>query len=198
MTLQQRDKRALAGLGVAVVLSLAIAFWPSGDSAPQVVSALPTSIPQAEQRLDQLNKIVATVAGKQKVLDALNTQLVTHEKGLLPGDTAAQAQAGLLKRVQSLARAQSPPIDIGQVEMGPIRPIAKSYGETQVTVVAICRIEQLVQLLADLSAQPELIATSDLQVNVADSTKKTVTVRLTVSGLVPLKLVPERKTGGLF
>ena len=82
--------------------------------------------------------------------------------------------------------------------MGQIRAIAKSYGETMVTVATTCRIEQLVQLLADLSAQPEMIATNALQVNVADSTKKTVTVRLTISGLAPLKLVPERKTGGLF
>ena len=104
MNLQQRDKRALAGLGVALVLSLAIAFWPAGDSAPQVVSAIPSSIPQAEQRLDQLNKIVATVPGKQKVLSDLSAQLAAQEKGLLPGETAAQAQAGLLKMVQRLAR----------------------------------------------------------------------------------------------
>jgi hypothetical protein len=198
MTLQPRDRRALLILGGAAVFSLVFYFWPMGDAGVEIVSASPSSIPQAEQRLARLRQSVAGVPARQNVLDQVAAQVREREKALLPGETAAQAQATLLKTVQRLARAQAPPIDLGQVDMGPIRRLGKDYGETLVSVSMNCRIEQLVNLLADISAQPELIATHDLRVSVADSTQKTINVRLTVSGVIARTLVPERKGGVLF
>jgi hypothetical protein len=198
MSLQPRDRRALIILAGAAVFSLAFYFWPVGDAGVEVVSAAPSSIPQAEQRLARLRQAVAGVPARQQVFDQVAAQVRERDKSLLPGDTAAQAQASLLKIVQRLVRAQAPPIDLGQVDMGPVRRLGKDYGETLVSVSMNCRIEQLVNLLADISAQPELIATHDLRINVADSTQKTIGVRLTVSGVIPRALVPERKTGVLF
>ena len=54
-------------------------------------------------------------------------------------------------------------------------------------------IEQILNFIADLSKQPELIATSNLQFRQAQPKKKTVPVRLTISGIVPRKLVPQKK-----
>ena len=59
-----------------------------------------------------------------------------------------------------------------------------------------CRIDQLVNLLAALQAQPELVATSDLRVLSSNAKEKTVAVRLTVSGVVPRRLVPEKSQAG--
>jgi hypothetical protein len=67
-----------------------------------------------------------------------------------------------------------------------------------VSIGTNCRIEQLVNLLADISAQPEMIATEDLRITVADAGQKIIGVRLTVSGAMSRALVPERKGGILF
>ena len=74
------------------------------------------------------------------------------------------------------------------------RSFGDAYGEVAVSVSGECQIEQLVNLLADLANwQPQLLATSDLRIAAAKSKQKTVTVRMTVSGIVPKRLVPEKK-----
>ncbi len=189
--MQDRDRRALAFLGVSGLLSAIAYFWPA--SGPEVVTAA-ISTPQAAQaRLAKLRGTIATMPGKKKLLEGIEEQLKTREKGLIVADTAAQAQAQLMQVVSKLARAQSPPVDILQRDMGAIQPLGKDYGETMATVTFNCQIEQLVNLLADISAQPELIATHELTVRAADPRKKLVTVRLTVTGVIPRRLVPERK-----
>jgi hypothetical protein len=47
--------------------------------------------------------------------------------------------------------------------------------------------------MTDLANRPELIATSDIRVALANPKEKTVVVRLGLSGVVPRKLVPEKK-----
>ena len=56
-----------------------------------------------------------------------------------------------------------------------------------------CRIDELVNLLAALSAQPEIIATDEIRCTAANPKSKLMPVRLTMSGLVPRRLVPEKK-----
>ena len=51
-------------------------------------------------------------------------------------------------------------------------------------------------MLAAIPAQPELVATSDLRVMSSNAKDKSVGVRLTLSGVVPRRLVPDKsKTG---
>ena len=57
-------------------------------------------------------------------------------------------------------------------------------------------MEQLVNVLATLATQPELIATRDLQISSANPKDKTVRVRLTVAAVVPRTLVPEKGKKG--
>lgn len=192
MSLQPRDRRALAMLGVSVVLTGIVYLWPQPGPS-NVVSPTIDSIPIAEQRLAKLRQVVATIPGKQQVLDGVLAQVKDREKGLLDAETAAQAQAQLLQIIRRVARSQAPPVEIGQVEMGNIQPLGADYGEALVSVTVLCRIEQLVNLLADMTAQPEAVSTYELQVRTSDLKQKTVSVRVTVAGVLPKRLVPERK-----
>ncbi|MEZ5354530.1 MAG: type II secretion system protein GspM [Bryobacteraceae bacterium] len=194
--MQERDKKALLALAVAIAITLAVKFWPSGGD--EIAAASTNTIPVAERRVERLRQVLATIPGKRTVVEGVEAQLASREKGMLVAETAAQAQAQLLQLVRTLARKQVPPVDISQNDFGPIQAIGDSYGEALVSVTMNCRIEQLVNLLADITAQPELIATHEMRVSpTGDQKQKMLSVRLTVSGVIPKKLVPERKGLGL-
>jgi hypothetical protein len=192
MTLGPRDRRALIALGVAVALSAGVYLWYPSGSATAAAPAV-DSIPVAEKRLAKLQQVAASAPGKQKTLDQVMAELRRREKGLLDAETAAQAQALLLQMLRRLSRSQAPPLEIRSVEIGPVYPLGADYGEALVSVSFDCRVEQMVNLLADLTAQPELLATHEIRVNAGDPKQKTLGVRLTVSGAVAKRLVPERK-----
>jgi hypothetical protein len=116
-----------------------------------------------------------------------------REKGLIRGDTAAQAQAQLVQILREVAKNQSPPLDVRAVELGPVRTFGDAYGEVSVSVTLDCRIDQLVNYMAFLSAQPEIFATDEIRITASNPKLKNMPVRLTVSGLVPRKLVPIKK-----
>jgi hypothetical protein len=148
-----------------------------------------------------LRESAATVPAKENVYKKVSADLALREKGIIQADTAAQAQAVLIQLIRRLGAAETPPIDIRSTELNPIRPFGESYGEASVAVQIECRIDQLVNLLASLETQPELVATSDLRVLSSNAKEKTVGVRLTITGVVPRRLVPEKpqlgkKSGG--
>ncbi len=106
-----------------------------------------------------LRRQAATLPGKEAVLKQVSLELAQREKGLIPGDTAEQAQAQLLQIIKRVAQQQMPPLDLGQVELGRPRPFGTAYGQVSVSITMTCRIDELVNFLAALSAQPELAAT---------------------------------------
>ena len=61
-----------------------------------------------------------------------------------------------------------------------------------------CRIEQLVNFLADLTSEKQLLATSDVRINSTNTKEKALNVRLSLSGVIPRRLVPEQKGPSLF
>lgn len=193
MTLQSRDKRALLLLAVAASVMLAYLLL-SGEDASTAVAAPVENIAAAEKRLAKVRKRAAQAPGLEQALRQVSGELAVREKGLIQADTAAQAQAQLIDILKRVARAQQPPIDLGGVELSrQITPLGEDYGEVQVSVPFLCRIEDLVNFLADLTRQPEALATTDLRVSVSDVKQKTIAVRLTVSGAVPKRLVPQKK-----
>ncbi len=199
MNMEARDRRALALLGGSVIVMAIVYFWPVGTG--DVVRPTQSSAPMAERRLEKLRELAASVPGKQKLVDGVVAQLKEREKGIIEADTASQAQAQLTQTLRKVMRAQSPPMEMGQVELTTIQPLGKDYGEAIVTIGTNCRIEQLVNLLADLSKQPEAISTRELRVNAAgDPRQKVISVRLSVAGVMPKRLVAEqrRPAGGLF
>ena len=196
MSVTERDRRALLLLGGCAILFGAIYFWPQQDPAADVVAPAADSIPAAERRLARLRDLAATLPAREKVLEEAKKELAVREKGLFRAPTAPQSAAEILQQVRKLARAQSPAIEIQQTDLGAVDPLGKDYGESTVTVNFNCRIVQLLNLLADISAQPELIATRDLSVRAGDPKQKTMAVRLTVGGVVGRQLVPKRKEIG--
>ena len=193
MTITGRERRALILLAIAVPV-IAIFVATSKDStAPAVVAPSTESIPAAEQRLARMRQSVARVPGKQEVLRQAAFELSQREKGLLDADTAPQAVEQLAGIVRKIARAQAPPVEIRNMELSQPQAYGDAYGLITVAVSTECRIEQLVNMMADLSARPELVATNDMRISVGNPKEKTVNVRLSVAGLVPRRLVPQRR-----
>lgn len=194
----ERDQRALKILGGALALAALILFWPDGgssggasDAGGGVVAANTTEF--LEKRLERSRAVSMTVPDKQAQLRQLQADLAVREKGIIVADTAAQAQAQLFQILRRVGRSQSPPIDMRANEIGQARTMGEDYGEVSVSVSFECGIEQLVNLLADLGSQPELLATSEIRIGEAKAPQKQIPVRLGVSGVVPRKLIPEKK-----
>jgi hypothetical protein len=190
MTTGTLDRRTILVLVAGVAVVLLLRFVVFTDKQPSVVAAT-DSIPLAEKRLAKLREIVATVPGKEKVAKQAAGELAVREKGMILADTAAQAQAQLLEIIRRAGKDEG--IDVRGAEEMKVRPLADDYGEVVVAVSFVCRIDQFVNFMAALANRPELLATSDIRVAASNPKEKTVLVRLGLSGVVPRKLVPEKK-----
>ena len=193
MNLTDRDKRALGLLAAAIVI--AFIYWIATRSPGTATSvAVPVdSVERSEKRLTALRTALATVDGKEAVMKRAAAELADREKGLLQGDTANQAQAQLLQIINRVAKEQMPPIEIRQAEFAQPRSFGDAYGVVTVAVSLDCRTDELLNLVAGLSQQPELIATEELRTGAANPKSKSMATRLAISGIVPRKLVPEKK-----
>ena len=197
MTLTDRDRRAVMLLVPTLLLSAGY-WWTTRDTTPAIVGASGVnSIPLAEKRLQRLRQVAATVPGKEQVLQQVTTELASREKNLIQADTAAQAQAHLLQIIRKIAKSPDINIELRNTELGKVQPYGDSYGEVNVAVNFEARIEQLVNFLSDLTAQKELIGTTDMHIGTATPKQKTMPVRITISALVRKELLPDKKGPGL-
>ena len=188
------DRRLLWLLAVLVIL-VALRYTVFTDRQPQVVAPA-ESVGIAEKRLQRLRELAATVSGKEAVLKQASADLETREKGLIQADTSAQAQAKLLDTIHRIAAANG--FDArGVDQFSEAKPLGNDYGVVSVTETFTCGIEQLVNFLAVLSNEPEILATNDIQITGGNDKKKNIQVRLSLSGVVPRKLVPVKKAGSL-
>jgi hypothetical protein len=190
MTTGKLDRRTLLVLAAGVSLVLVLRFVVMADKRPEVVAAA-DSVPLALKRLAKLQEAVATVPGKEKVAKLAAAELAARESGMIRADTAAQAQAQLLEIVRRVGKDNG--IDVRGAEEMKVRPLADDYGEAVVAVSFTCRIEQFINFMTDLANRPELLSTSAIRVAGNNPKEKTVQVRLGLSGVVPRKLVPEKK-----
>jgi len=199
MTLTDRDKRALAILAVALVVSLAVYFWPQGGQTTEVVEAA-ASVQAAEKRLEQVRRLAAQLPVRERRLEAMQQELARWEEGLIRAETGQQAQAEVVQILREIASQQSPPLEFASVDIGRIRPLGEGghYGEALVSVTFDCAIEQLLNLFADLSARPEAVVTDEIRISAARRKDKLLRVQLRVAGLVPGSLVPEQRGLGRF
>ena len=199
MNIGERDRRALILLGVAVAAILLYRLAPTGsDKSSGTVLADSDTVAASELRLAKLRRLSAQVPGKEDVLKKVKTELADREKGVLVADTPQQAQAQLFQIMRRVMRAQQPPIEIASTEIGPTHALDDNYGEVLSSVSFVCRIEDLVNLLTDLTNQKELIATYDLRIGAAHPKEKTMPVRLTVAGVVRRELIPDKKVTAQF
>lgn len=195
MTFSPRFRRAMAWTLVSGVISLIWTYWQSSSPATVAVAAT-DSVGMAEKHLAKLREAAATVPQKQEVLKQLSGDLALREKGIVNADTAQQAQAQIVQVLRKLGHDENPPVEIRSQEYGEVRKLGDIYGEVFVSVQVECGIDQLVNMMVGLAARPELIASNDLRVTSANPKNKTIGVRLTVSGVVPRKLVPGKKGAG--
>lgn len=193
--LTQRDRRALALLALCAVVFSAVYLWP--ENGGDVVQAAMT-VGQMEQRITRLRRMAAAAPGREEALKRVQEQLAGRQSGMLKADTVAQAQAEMLEMVRRVAGAQPESFGLRGAEFGVPRPLGDAYGEVLLTVTVECPIELLISFLADVSNQPALIAVSEIQVSQAVGNRKIMPVRLTFTGLVPRRLVPEKQGGAAF
>ncbi len=189
MTLTQRDRRALILLAAGLVVAAALRVTVFSDASP-VVAPVADTTGIAQQRLTRLRQVAATLPARAALEKQAAADLALREKGILQADTAAQAQAALMELARRLGKNNQ--IDIRSGELGAPRAFGE-YGLVYATVTFECRIEQLINFLTDVSRQPELIAPSEERITAVNAKEKTMAVRIVLAGLVPKKLVPEKK-----
>ena len=71
--------------------------------------------------------------------------------------------------------------------------LSDSYARVVAGIQAECRIEQFINLLSDISRQPEALATYSINIDATNTKEKTIRVRLVVAGVAAKKLLPEKK-----
>src|SRR5438270_164788 len=178
MTTGSLDRKNAILLVAGVSAVLLIKFVVLADRTAPVVAAA-ESIPLAETRLKKLREIAATVPARESLLKAAAAELGIREAGMLKVDTGAQAHALLQEKLHRVGEANG--IDIRGMEDARVRPLGNDYGEAMVFVRFTCRIEQLVNLLAQLANEPELLATNQIQITGGADQNKLLQVRLGLS-----------------
>jgi hypothetical protein len=188
------DRRLL--LLLAVMAGAAILRYTVYSNRQTVVAAVPAdSIPKAERRLQRLREQAATVPAKEEMLKQALAELAEREKGIIKIDTGAQAQAHLIDTIHRIGGQAG--FDVrGAEQFTEVRALGGDYGFVSVTESFTCAIDQLVNFLALLPSEPEIIATNEIHVSGGNDKKKNLQVRLSLSGVVPRILVPKKKGPG--
>jgi len=192
LKLNDRERRLLILIVPALLLALILRFTLFSDSSSATTAATGAdSVQLAEQRAARLRQLKALVPARDAVMKQTALDLAARERGLISGDTAAQAQATLLEAARRVGKSDQ--IDIRSGDF----PAPKAFGDYGMVFASVtfeCHIEQLVNFLADLGRQPELMVPSEEHINATGAMKqKMVTVRMTLAGVVPKKLIPEKK-----
>jgi hypothetical protein len=181
--------------GVAMLVILV--WWLTLSGGDQPVVAAVESVPAAAKRLTRVRELAATVATREQELKAASAGVAEREKGMIQAETLPQAQAQLLQIVRRVAGAETPPIEIRSVEVAQSGRLGDDYGEISIPINIECQIEQLVNLMAGLTNQAELVSVRSLRIGSRDAKEKKISVRIVVSGVVPAKLVAEKRGPGL-
>jgi hypothetical protein len=193
MSVPTPDRKSILFVVAAVLLVVVLARYGvfSGSGAAPTVTPV-DSIPLAEKRLDILRKKAATVPGREQALAKVKAELSVREKGIVLADTSEEARAHLLETLHATASANG--FDArGANTLPQPKPLGTDYGQVSVGQEFTCGIDQLVNFLAGIADQPEILATDSVFIGARGDKNKSVTVRLTLSGVVPRKLVPEKK-----
>ena len=197
MNLNPRDQRALMLLAVSLVVSAVLYYaFPSGTSSAGTASTVVTQDPNvARQRLVRLRQTAALLPAREAVLKQVSADAASRETGILQADTIAQGEAALLETARRIGKDEQ--LDVRGGDFGAPR-VFGDYALVYATVTFECHVEQLVNFLADLAKEPQLIAPAEEHVTSGSSKEKTMAVRMVLAGVVPKKLIPEKKGFGGF
>jgi hypothetical protein len=190
----ERERRLVLSLVPALLLSALVYYLtePSAAVAPSVDSG--AAIELAKTRLDRARSLAALLPARQDTKKSLEANLAQWEKRLITADTAAQAQVQLNQLFRRIARAQGPAVEVRGMDIGTVQP-ANDYTEILVSATFDCQVEGLVNLLTDLSSQPEFLTWRDLRINSTDSKQKRITVSMLLVAIGPAKLIARPTPG---
>ena len=149
----------------------------------------------ARQRAARMRQLIATTPARTASFKQVTADLADRERGILQADTAPQAQALLLEIARRVGKSNE--IDVRGGDFGSPKTMGE-YGLVYATITFECHVEQLVNFLADLSRQPELIVPSEERISSTNPKLKMMSVRMILAGVTPKKLIPEKKGLGAF
>jgi len=195
VTLSTRDRRALIILGVAAV-SIGIYYLATGTGSVPAADAVPMNSTQLRQRLVLLRQTAAVLPAREALLKQTQADLADREHGIIQAGTAAEAQSEVLQTAVRLGKSNG--LEVRSSDFGAPK-VFGDYGLVYATVSFDCHVEQLLNFLADLTREPELIVPSEEHIAATGNSKdKTMTVRMMLAGVVAKKLIPEKKALGTF
>jgi hypothetical protein len=194
MKISERERRALILMAAVLVIG-AVLRYAFLDHPTTTVSTSPNTIALAQQRLTRMRQIAATLPAREATMKQTAADLADREHGMIQADTAPQAQAALLEIARRLGKNNQ--LDVRGGDFGAPKAFG-DYGLVSATVTFECHIEQLVNFLADLSHEPELVVPSEERLTSGSPKEKTMGVRMVLAGVVAKKLVPEKKGLGAF
>lgn len=185
----ERERKLVLSLIPALIVTAIVYFYTesSPSAAPTMDSA--AAIEVAKVRLDRARGVAATLPALQDSRKSLDAGLAVWNKRLITADTPAQAQAQLNQTFRRIARLQGPAVEIRNMDLGSVHA-ANAFTEILVSVSFDCQVEGLVNLLTDLSAQPEFLTWRDLRVVSPDSKQKRINVSMVLVAIGPAKLAP--------
>jgi hypothetical protein len=196
MNLSPGVRRLVLFLVPALLLITVLEYTVFDDSpAVPAPAAGDGNIAMARQRAARLRQIAALVPAREAVVKQTTSDLADRERGMIQADTAPQAQAALLEIARRVGKGEQ--IDVRGGDLGAPKAFGE-YGLVFATVIFECHVEQLVNFLADLTHQPELIVPSEERITSGSVKEKIMNVRMVLAGIVPKKLVPEKKGLGAF
>jgi Type II secretion system (T2SS), protein M subtype b len=189
---QSSRSRKIALYGTLGLMAASVGVRTVMDNSQNAVVASHDTIPMARQRLEILRRKAATVPGKETVLKQALAELTEREKGIVQANTAEQARAHLMDLLHKAAVANG--FDsTGAAQLPEPKALGKDYGQVSVGQNFTCGIDQLVNFLSAIANEPEILATDTILVTPVRNKNKDIMVRLTFSGVIPKKLVPEKK-----
>jgi hypothetical protein len=195
VNLSKRDRTALTILGGALCVYLLLQFVILPDSGAPATAAVSMNADQLRQRVALLRQTAASLPVREALLRQSSADLADRERGMIQAATAAEAQSEVLQTAQRIGKAND--IDVHSGEFSPPRPFG-DYALVYTGVSFECHIEQLLNFLADLTREPQLIVPSDQRITATNAKDKIMTVRLMLAGVVAKKLLPEKKGLGAF
>ncbi len=184
-------RTALYAILIAALLFLVIRKYTAQSGDESAVVTVQESQQAAEYRLYRLRQIAAGIPGKEQIHKQAQAELAEREKGLIKAENKQQVRVSLIELVQNTAKANQ--IEIRGSQESREKVLNDDYGEISVAVSFSCGMENLVNFLAALGNQPEIVATNEIHINGGSDKLKNVQVRLVVSTPVPRRLLPDKK-----
>ena len=185
----QRDRKALILLGAAVALFLVLQLDILAPSSATATTSSDAALDVLEQRLQ-----LAQVQARQRPLteaelSAAERRLQKLESRLLESEDSALAQAEMRSLVGDLLKAEGIPLDSSR--FGTVRLEQDHYTQVPLVVEFTCGIEQMVNLMATMANSARLLTTREIRVQPQQREVKSIHVRMTVVGYLPVDRTPE-------